>query len=230
MNFIKSFLIGLFLFLFVYLGIVWIWAASASPELLAEISRGRQDTVLKPQYREALLIIEDPKFFEHRGLDISNGQGLTTITSGLAKVVFLESHQLDGARGVLQSFYRGVFDCCKKIDLGRDVMALVLHSKTTKQEQLNLFLNNAYLGSFHGKGVVGFDDAAAAYYGKQLSDLTEEEFYGLVAMLIAPNYYHPLNNPSAHAERVKRVKAVVNGQCEPDGWRDLTYDHCATDD
>jgi len=229
MKYIKWTFIGIFSFLILYLATVWIWASSAAPDLLSEISSATPMTALKPQYTAALIKIEDPTFYEHSGLDISNGQGLTTMTSGLAKMVFLGDHQLDGIRGGMQSFYRGVFNCCKKIDFGRDIMALVLNSKTTKQDQLNIFVNKAYLGSKDGKGVVGFEDAAVAYYKKELPELTEDEFYGLLAMLIAPNYYHPLKKPEIHAERTRRVKAVVNGECEPDGWRDLTYEHCATD-
>lgn len=204
------------------------WANASSSELLNEAHRNVSVRALKPEYVSALIRIEDPTFYEHSGLDISNGQGLTTITSGLAKMVFLGNYQLDGARGTLQSFYRGVFNCCKKIDLGRDVMALILNTKATKQEQLYLFLSNAYLGSKDGKAVIGFENAAMVYYEKGLSELTEDEFYGLVGMLIAPDYYHPLNNPEVYAERVQRVRAVVKGQCKPDGWRDLTYEHCAT--
>lgn len=215
------------LFLILYLGTVWVWATLAAPELLSKISTGTLVAVLEPEYTAALVKIEDPTFYDHSGLDISNGQGLTTITSGVAKMVFLGNHQLTGIKGGLQSFYKGVFSCCKKIDLGRDVMALVLDRQTTKQDQLNIFLRHAYLGSTGGKGIVGFEDASVAYYGKKLTQLTENQFYGLIAMLIAPNHYHPVKNPKIHAERTRRVKAVVDGKCKPDGWRDLTYDHCA---
>lgn len=227
MKYAKWTFIGIISFLFFYLGTVWIWANAAGSNLLSELHDSSPVVVLKPQHATALIRIEDPTFYEHSGLDISNGQGLTTITSGLAKMVFLGDHQLDGAQGALQSFYRGVFNCCKKIDLGRDVMALVLNSKATKQDQLNLFASSAYLGSKDGKGIIGFENAATAYYDKELSELTEDEFYGLVAMLIAPNYYHPLKNSEIHAERTRRIKAVVNGQCKPNGWRDLIYEHCA---
>jgi len=228
-KYIKRTLLGILAFTFLYLGTVWVWASSAAPELLKQISCNSSGLALKPQYKAALIKIEDPTFYEHSGLDVSNGQGLTTLTSGLAKVVFLGDYQLAGIKGRLQSFYRVVFDCCKKIDVGRDIMALVLDSKVAKQDQLNMFLNSAYLGTAYGKMIIGFEAAATAYYGKKLVDLSENEFNGLVAMLIAPNYYHPLNNPKVHAERVKRIKAVIKGQCEPEGWRDLTYEHCATD-
>lgn len=212
-----------------YLGIVAIWANSVAPELLSTLSSENPVTGLNPKHLAALIKIEDPSFYDHGGLDISNGQGLTTITSTVAKTVFLGDHQLEGSKGSLQSFYRGVFNCCKRIDFGRDIMALVLNSHATKQEQLNIFMATSYLGSLNGREVVGFEEAADAYYGKRLDELTSDEFNGLVAMLLAPNYYHPLMNPQIHAQRVKRVTAVITGQCEPNGWLDLTYEHCTKD-
>lgn len=222
--------VGLFLFSILYLMVVWIWANSAAPDLLEQVDQNNVLEDMAPRHMAALVKIEDPTFYAHRGLDVSNGQGLTTITSAVARTVFLGDGQMGGVKGRLQSFYRGVFDCCKRIDFGRDVMALVLNSRLAKQDQLNIFINNAYFGtSDDGQAVVGFRKAAVTYYGKALSELTDDEFYGIVAMLLAPNYYHPLKNPLIHAQRVSRLKAVVNEQCEPDGWLDLTYEHCATD-
>jgi len=228
-KYIKWTFLGIIFFLTLYLGTVWIWAQSAVHDLLEEIPRSSTVATLDPKKISALLTIEDPSFYSHRGLDISKGQGLTTITSSVASMVFLGDHQLDGAKGRLQSFYRSVFDCCRRVDLGRDMMALVIHSKLSKQDQLDIFLSNAYLGSSNGRGVVGFEAAAATYHGKDLSELSGDEFLGIVAMLLAPNYYHPERNPELHAQRVKRIRAIIGGQCEPGGWLDLTYDHCVTD-
>lgn len=58
--------------------------------------------------------------------------------------------------------------------------------------------------------------------------MTNDEFYGIIAMLLSPDHYHPLKNPEIHAQRTKRVKAVISGKCEPNGWLDLTYEHCST--
>lgn len=229
-RYVKYSVAGLFLFLALYLGTVWVWANSAAPDLLAGLPAGHQLTALDSHRIQALLKIEDPSFYAHSGLDLSNGQGLTTMTSVLARMVFFEDRQLDGIRGRLQVFYRWIFNCCKRIDLGRDVMALALDRHVTKQEQLHLFINNAYLGSLNGKSIVGFDKAALAYYGRDFTQLTNDQFYGLISMLIAPNHYHPISNPQAHAQRTKRVRAVILGQCAPDGWLDLTYEHCEADD
>lgn len=217
---------GLILFLTLYLGAAWVWANLALPDLLEGLSSGDHLAAISSHHVEALIKIEDPSFYTHSGLDISNGQGLTTITSAVAKMVFLGDHQLEGVKGRLQLVYRSVFNCCKRIDLGRDVMALVVDRHITKRDQLSIFISSAYLGSVDGESIVGFEKAAAAYYGKSLGQLMNDEFYGLVAMLIAPNHYHPLNNPQVHAQRTRRVKAVILGRCLPEGWLDLTYERC----
>lgn len=225
-KYLKVVFFGSLLFSIVYLLMVWLWASVVVDELLMETPSRDQAVQIQPRHLQALIRIEDPTFYEHPGLNLSNGQGVTTITSVVARDVFLQNHDSDGIQGAMQSFYRGVFDCCKRVDLGRDVMSLVLNSHATKQQQLNIFLNGTYLGSADGKAVIGYEAAANTYYRKRLSRLTDEEFYGLVAMTMAPNRYHPVRNAELHAQRVKRIAAVVTGRCEPDGWLDLTYEHC----
>lgn len=230
MKLLKRTFVGLFLFLFAYLFVVYLWANATVDELLEQSPARGLAAQLPARHVEALLRVEDPAFLEHDGWDVSNGQGLTTITSVLARDLFLGKNEVEGFKGGMQSFYRGVFGCCKRIDFGRDVMALVLHARTTKQQQLDRYLDSAYLGSFNGRAVIGFEAAAMAYYGKELSRLTDAEFLGLVAMPIAPNRYHPLKNPELHAERVRRIAALVAGKCAPSGWLDQTYDACAAVD
>ena len=230
MKYLKRALLGLVLFVPLYLLIVFFWANSVADELLAQAPNRGQVIALQSWQANALIKIEDPTFLEHHGLDISNGQGVTTITSVLARDLFLGDHQAGGIKGAMQSFYRGVFNCCRKVDFGRDVMALVLDSRTTKQQQLDTYLHTTYFGSLNGKAVVGFKAASKTYYGKDLSQLTDTEFYGILAMPLAPNRYHPTRHPELHAERARRIEALVTGKCEASGWLDLTYEACATGD
>ncbi|MBP6627256.1 MAG: transglycosylase domain-containing protein [Arenimonas sp.] len=227
MKYLKATFLGMFLLLAFYLSAVLLWANAVAGELLKQTPSFHQAIQIQPRHVAALAIVEDPAFFEHRGLNISNGQGLTTLTSVVARDLFLGNSDVDGISGAAQSFYRGVFDCCKRIDLGRDVMALVLDAHATKQQQLNMYLNRTYFGSLNGKAVIGFDAAANAYYGKDLSKLTDAEFFGLMAMPIAPNRYHPGRNPELHAERARRIAALVAGECEARGWLDLSYEDCS---
>jgi len=223
---LKAILLGLVLFLISYLSIAALWANSVAEELLQTTPSANYQIEIQPQHLAALIKIEDPDFYDHHGLSISKGEGLTTITSVVARDLFLHTQDIDGFRGAFQAFYRAAFKCCKRIDLGRDMMAVVLRFHATRQQQLNLFINNAYWGTMNGKAVIGMDAAARAYYEKNVFDLTDDEFYGLIAMLMAPNTYHTIVNPELHAERVQRIRAVVAGQCMPSGWLDLTYDHC----
>ena len=229
LKYLKITLLGLPVFMAIYLFVVFLWASSVVGEMLAKAPFPDREIPLQPRHVQAILLVEDPAFHQHPGLDISRGQGVTTITSVLARDLFLGKHDADGFRGAMQSFYRGVFNCCKKVDFGRDVMALVLDAHATKQQQLNRYLESTYFGSLDGKGVVGFEAAARAYSGKDLSQLTDREFYGLMAMPIAPNRYHPVRNPELHGERARRIEALVTGECEASGWLDLTYDACAPD-
>ena len=227
-RYLKTTLCGLLLLLIAYLLVVFLWASSVVDELLMATPSTAQPIPLQARHVAALIKIEDPTFYEHPGLDISAGQGVTTMTSVLARDLFLGHRDASGAKGAMQSFYRSVFQCCRKVDFGRDVMSLVLDSRTSQRQPRAMYVHGTYFGSLNGTAVIGFGAAAKAYYGKDPARLTDQEFYGLMAMPLAPNRYHPLRNAGLHAERAKRIAALVAGTCEPNGWLDLTYEDCAT--
>ena len=210
-----------------YLAIVAIWASLSVSHLLPVFTAGSDLSLLTREQKNILLKIEDPTFYEHGGLDISQGQGLTTITSSLARNIFLLGDQLPGIKGGFQSFYRGVFKCCKKVDFGRDVMALVLHHNLSKDQQLKLFVSSIYMGGNKGAQLRGMPAAANSYFGKPLSNLSHAEFISLVAMLKSPNYFHPLQGAEQLKIRVHRIEKILAGVCKPRGWFDTSYEHCA---
>ncbi|KQZ44714.1 hypothetical protein ASD58_00130 [Duganella sp. Root1480D1] len=191
-----------------YLTVAAAWAWIAFPSAAQGLPQAAA-MPLSPRQVEILLKVEDPDFFHHAGLSVLHGQGLATITSSLARSVYLGDTQLDGAAGAFQRFYRSVFDCCRKIDIGRDVMALVLDRKLDKHRQLAAYSAMVYLGTQEGKQVHGFEDAALSYYAKPLGLLTEEEFVGLVAMIKAPNLYHPVKNPALFVQRLVQVNVQI---------------------
>ena len=196
---------------------------------MSEVATDNELSLLTTEQKDILLKIEDPTFYEHSGLDISEGQGLTTITSSLARNVFLFGKTLPGVKGNFQSFYRGVFKCCKKADLGRDIMALVLNQNLSKEQQLQLFVSSSYMGGYKGRQINGFQTAANSYFNKPLSALSNDEFMSLVAMLKAPNYFHPTKGAKNLEVRVSSIKKIIAGTCKPSGWLDTKYKHCAGD-
>jgi len=213
--------------LVLYLAIAAGWAAASFDELLARWPQDATQAAMSPRQIDILLRIEDPTFFTHHGLSLAEGQGVATISSALAREFFLEGPRLDGVQGRLQGFYRRVFDCCKRIDFGRDTMALVLDARLPKERQLAMYVQSVYMGRHEGQQVRGLAQAAQAYVGKPLAQLSDAESAGLVTMIKAPNAYHPVREPAAHALRLARVHAVLDGSCRPAGWFDTDYVHCA---
>lgn len=223
---ITKLMVYIFAFSGLYLIIVGVWAFRSVSILLPESITDSEEVLLTQQQLNILLKIEDPTFYDHAGIDLSLGQGITTITSALARDVFLSGKTLTGVSGAFQRFYRAVFDCCKKVDFGRDVMALVLNKHLTKDQQLQLFIANAYMGHHAGRSVVGLPAAANVYFQKEISALSSDQSIALVAMIKMPNYYHPVKNSKQLGSRVAKIKAILAGICKPDGLFDTEYDHC----
>jgi membrane peptidoglycan carboxypeptidase len=163
-----------------------------------------------PQARiDALLRVEDPRFFDHCGVDLrSPGAGLTTITQGLVKRLYFERFR-PGFAKIPQTLYALGFDL--RID---------------KPTQLALFLNLVPFGNLEGREILGFPAAARSFYGKQPGELSEDEFLSLVAMIIAPNALNPIRHPEKNHERVARIRRLLAHECAPAGLRDVYYDQC----
>lgn len=162
---------------------------------------------LSPERKKVLLDVEDPKFYSHHGVDLETpGAGMTTLTQGLVKLLYFP----DGFRPGIAKFRQTL------------IAHYALDALISKDDQLLLFLNMCYLGNENGRAIHGFADAAGAYYGKEFSALTEDEFLSLVAMIIGPNTYKP--GAPAHAERVKRIRAYLSGQYQPAAVLDTDYD------
>lgn len=222
----KKIMIVLPALLAAYLLLAACWAWTVFDDALAGL--GPQTQVrLSPRQADILLRVEDPTFFDHGGVSLAAGQGLATISSALARDVYLGGADLHGAAGLLQRFYRAVFACCRKVDLGRDVMAVVLDARLSKERQLALYAGLVYMGRHDGRQVRGLAQAAQVLLGRPLAAIGDDEFIGLAAMIKAPNRFHPVRDPAAYAERLARVRALVAGTCRPGGWFDTTLESCA---
>ncbi|MCU7922027.1 MAG: transglycosylase domain-containing protein [Candidatus Thiodiazotropha sp. (ex Dulcina madagascariensis)] len=176
-------------------------------ELLAE-----RNTPLKlediPKNRiHQLLLIEDPGFYHHNGIDFSTpGAGLTTITQGMVKYLYFD-HFKPGIMKIEQSL----------------IAWLAVGALVNKNDQLTVFINTAYLGTDEGVVVRGFAMAAKRYFGKSFEELSNNEYLSLVAMLIGPDAFSIKHHPGVNGERVKRIKDVLSGEYKPDGLGDVYY-------
>ena len=156
---------------------------------------------------QALLKVQDPNFYHHNGLDFKTpGAGLTTITQAIVKFVYFD-HFRSGFMKIEQSL----------------IAWLVVNPMISKNDQLTVFINNAYLGTLNNKPVIGFEMASKRYFGKTFKQLSDEEYLSLVAMLIAPDGYSIKKHPEKNRTRVKRIKRLLSGEYKPYGLQDLYY-------
>lgn len=219
-----------FLSLGVYLLFVCIWTWLVTPQAIKSATKEERIYLsdLPPDAENIILAVEDPSFYNNVGIDlITPGQGLTTISQSLARDLYI-TKPINGVLGIPQNLFRLFWKYLKSIDLGRDVMALVLNTRVEKKMQLELFLSNVYMGNIQNKPVIGLKSAAKIYIKKELKDLSLNEVIYLTAMMKAPNEFNPKTNISRHTERVRRIQLLIDKKCQPINLFDSSLKGCAT--
>ncbi|MDT5269917.1 MAG: penicillin-binding protein [Acidobacteriota bacterium] len=146
--------------------------------------------------QNAILAVEDARFFQHQGIDpvrimgavwknVTTGsrEGGSTLTQQLAKRLFLTPEQ---------SYTR---------KMNEWVVALQIERYYTKQQIMEMYVNNIFLGA----GSYGFEAAAETYFGKQAKDLSVEEAALLAGIPKAPSQL----SPTVSIERAKDRRDLV---------------------
>ncbi len=140
---------------------------------------------------DLLLKIQDPNFFAHSGTDFLSGR-VTTLTQSLVKFLYFDKFK-PGLAKIRQSL----------------IARYALDPLVSKEDQLYLFLNLTYFGEFNGEPVRGFGNAARTYFQKSLKELSDQEYFGLLAMLSGPNEYNVRVYPQKNADRVAQLRAEL---------------------
>lgn len=167
---------------------------------------------LPPHVIQAVVAIEDRRFFSHFGLDLRGltramlanlraaryAQGGSTLTQQLAKNLFLSSDR------TLE----------RKIE--EVVLALWLELRLGKAGILELYLNRVYFGA----GVYGVEAAAQRYFAKSARALSVPEAAIIAGLLKAPSRLSPTTRPEAAAVRALHVLAAMReaGFLTDDGY------------
>lgn len=160
----------------------------------------------------ALLAVQDRTFYRHHGLGLQDGPPLhTTLTQSLCKGLFFSGF----SPGVLRHRKLALMALAVGVDL-----------RVSKDAQLRVFLNRASFGSMGNQEILGFAAAAQAFFGKDVRELTDLEYLALVGMLVAPNTYHVIRNPSASAARVRELEESAKRVCRPECLTSPPYAPC----
>ena len=154
----------------------------------------------------AFVAAEDSRFYQHQGFDIQSifralfknfeaghiVQGGSTITQQVAKLMYLSPEK---------KYIRKIKEA---------ILSYKIDKYLTKDEILNLYLNQIYLGH----GTYGIESASIGYFGKSAKELTLPEAAMLAGLPKAPNTYSPF----LHFEKAKQRQAYVLSRMVEDNY------------
>ena len=159
--------------------------------------------------KDAVLAIEDSRFYSHSGVDyrglvragIANlgrvkSQGASTITMQVARNVYLSSEK---------TFTRKLYEV---------LLTFKLEHLLSKDQILEIYMNQIFLGN----RAYGFAAASEAYFGKPMKDLTIAEAAMLAGLPKAPSAYNPITNPV----RARTRQQYIIERMEENGF--ITHD------
>ena len=182
---------------------------TADKVLIGEFGEERRKVVplseIPLHMRNAVLAIEDDRFYQHGGVDyvgvlragITNlrghlSQGASTITMQVARNFFLSNEK---------TFSRKIYEV---------LLAWEIESQLSKDKILEIYMNQIFLG----QRAFGFSSAAQIYFGKELKDISIAEAAMLAGLPKAPSAYNPVSN-------FRRAK--IRQEYILQRMRDLTY-------
>jgi len=183
------------------------------PLLTAFLSPGREKrrqvplAAIPPRMVQAVLAIEDRRFYDHPGIDpvrmagafVSNLrgkrrylEGASTLTQQLARNFFLTEALAREAATGQRSWRRKLLE---------QFMSLILERKATKQEILELYLNDVYLGQRGSFAVHGVAEASRLFFAKDVSNLSLAEAATIAGTIQSPAVWSPFHSPERARER-----------------------------
>ena len=163
---------------------------SSDGQLLAEFGEERRNYLpikeIPKVMQDAVLSIEDARFYQHGGVDYlgivraglanfgeSRSQGASTITMQVARNFYLSKEK---------TFSRKIYEI---------LLALKIERALSKEQILEIYMNQIFLGH----RAYGFAAASEVYFGKPLHELSIAEAAMLAGLPKAPSAYNPINNP-----------------------------------
>jgi penicillin-binding protein 1B len=184
------------------------------PELITYLFDESREKRRRIQYEElpehlvqAVLAIEDRRFFSHPGLDPFR------FASAVIRNIRTESSIPHGASTITQQLCKNFFltpERTLRRKAQEALLAFVLERRATKEEILELYLNEVYLGQGGSFSLNGVGQAASHYFRKDVGNLTLPESALLAGMIQLPNPYNPFRHPERATQRRNTVIRFMN--------------------
>ena len=182
-------------------------ALLVEPELLGSVFSAELEdrTVIRlsdapPALIDAVLTTEDRDFYRHTGVSVRRLFGATLAT--------LRGGMVQGGSTLTQQLVKNLYLSPQRTIRRKAVeavMAVILDARYSKDEILEAYLNEIYLGRRGSIAVTGVGEAARYYFGKEVADLDLAESATLAGMIRAPNAYSPFRS----AERTRQRRDLV---------------------
>ena len=153
---------------------------------------------------DAVLAVEDQRFYEHQGVD----------SRGVLRALWADIQgggYVEGGSTITQQYVRLLYTGNERTasrKLREAILAGRIEKELSKDEILFGYLSRAYFGS----GAYGIGAAAEAYFGKSVRDLALSEAAMLAGLLAAPSQYDPRSNPGEAEFQRQRVLAKMADQ------------------
>ena len=163
-----------------------------------------KDNQIPKQLRNAVVSIEDRRFYKHHGVDTLRSLGAATSN------VFGRSAGMQGGSTLTQQlvklsvFSTAASDRTLKRKAQEAWLAINVEQHFSKSQILDFYINKVYMGN----GIYGMQTAAQYYYGKDLNDLDLSQLALLAGMPQSPTYYNPLVSNTKYA--TQRRNEVLN--------------------
>ncbi len=183
------------------------------PQLIGRISPAQtEDRLLKKLEQlpegliNALLAVEDPKFYQHNGLSFR----------GIARAIWVNIKERRFAQGgstLTQQLIKNLFltrERSVRRKLTEWPMAIALERRYEKDEILQAFVNEVFFAQDKSRAIHGFGLASLYFFDKPVQELETHEYALLVGLLKGPSYYDPLRHPKRALTRRNLVLRIMH--------------------
>ena len=160
------------------------------------------------ELQQGIIAIEDRKFYEHFGIDLK----------GIARALIADikaGAMVQGASTLTQQMVRSYYfnnDKTIKRKVNEVLVTILLERKYSKDELLETYFNEIFMGQAGGRAIHGMGMASRHYFNKPLTELKPHESAVLITLLRGPSYYNPRRYPERVLERRNLVLDIMQKQ------------------